>query len=150
MSVPTPVYLSVYVWAIWGNPGAGKGHPSLSPMDQPASALKLRQAVIINEETWANGQEMQRYWLGRSPCSKPCRLAPAWWPVVSQAAVCGGHGGGGGGQLRCETRPPLAAVCLIPATPEGQSAQRGDREQKSVSLNRSRYIRMLYSSTAYI
>lgn len=60
------------------------------PLAQPASALKLRQAVIINEETWANGQEMQRYWLGRLPCSKPYRLAPAWWPVVSLAAVCGG------------------------------------------------------------
>lgn len=55
---------------------------------QPASALKLCQVVIINEETWANGQEMQRYWLGWLPCYKPYRLAPAWWPVVSQAAVC--------------------------------------------------------------
>lgn len=69
--------------------GQGKVTQPL-PLAQPASALKLRQAVIINEETWANGQEMQRYWLGRLPCSKPYRLAPAWWPVVSQAAVCGG------------------------------------------------------------
>ncbi len=99
------------------------------PLAQPASALKLRQAVIINEETWANGQEMQRYWLGRLPCSKPCRLAPAWWPVVSQAAVCRG-----GGQPRCETRPPLAAVCHVQATPEGQST--GDRMRRKKKRRR--------------
>lgn len=111
------LFVFVCVWEIWSNPGAWKGHPNLSPMGQPASALKLRQAVIINEETWANGQEMQRYWLGWLPCSKACRLAPAWWPVVSQADVCGGHDvGGGGRQLRCEARPPLAAVCHIPTT----------------------------------
>lgn len=76
---------------MWSKSTQGRGKVTQPlPLAQPASALKLRQAVIINEETWANGQEMQRYWLGRLPCSKPCRLAPAWWPVVSQAAVCGG------------------------------------------------------------
>lgn len=100
------------------------------PLAQPVSALKLRQAVIINEETWANGQEMQRYWLGWLPCSKLYRLAPAWWPVVSQAAACGV----GGSQSRCETRPPLAAVCHIQATPEGRSTGDGTKTKKSKTL----------------
>lgn len=110
---------------MWSKSTQGRGKVTQPlPLAQPASALKLRQAVIINEETWANGQEMQRYWLGRLPCSKLYRLAPAWWPVVSQAAVCGG-----GGQPRCETRPPLAAVCHIQTTPEGQST--GVRTRKA-------------------
>lgn len=76
---------------MWSKSTQGRGKVTQPlPLAQPASTLKLRQAVIINEETWANGQEMQRYWLGRLPCSKPYRLAPAWWPVVSQAAVCRG------------------------------------------------------------
>lgn len=82
--------------SVWSKSSQGRGKVTQPlPLAQPASALKLRQAVIINEETWANGQEMQRYWLGRLPCSKPYRLAPAWWPVVSQAAVCRGRRRGG-------------------------------------------------------
>lgn len=107
---------------MWSKSSQGRGKVTQPlPLAQPASTLKLRQAVIINEETWANGQEMQRYWLGRLPCSKPYRLAPAWWPVVSQAAVYRGGEGWRGGRPRCETRPPLAAVCHIQATPEGRS-----------------------------
>lgn len=78
---------------MWSKSIQGRGKVTQPlPLAQPASALKLRQAVIINEETWANGQEMQRYWLGRLPCSEAHGLAPAWWPVVSQAAVCGEWG----------------------------------------------------------
>lgn len=103
---------------MWSKSIQGRGKVTRPlPLAQPVSTLKLCQAVIINEETWANGQEMQRYWLGRLPCSEAYRLAPAWWPVVSQAAV---WGEGGGGQPRCETRPPPAAVCHIAAVPEGQ------------------------------
>lgn len=86
--------------SVWSKSSQGRGKVTQPlPLAQPASTLKLRQAVIINEETWANGQEMQRYWLGRLPCSKPYRLAPAWWPVVSQAAVCRGRRWGGAAKV---------------------------------------------------
>lgn len=67
----------------------GKVTPAL-PLALATSSLKLRQAVIINEETWANGQEMQRYWSGWVSHSESRRLAPACWPVVSPVAACGG------------------------------------------------------------
>lgn len=44
-----------------------------------------------------------------------------WFPRLLYAE-------GGGIQPRCETRPPLAAVCHSQATPEGQST--GDRTRK--------------------
>lgn len=67
----------------------GKVTPAL-PLALASSSLKLRQAVIINEGTWANGQEMQRYWSGWVSHSESRRLAPACWPVVSLVAACGG------------------------------------------------------------
>ena len=83
MTSVLPYYVSV-----WSKSTRGWGKVTQPlPLAQPVSTLKLRQAVIINEETWANGQEMQRYWLGWLPCSKLHRLAPAWWPVVSPAAL---------------------------------------------------------------
>lgn len=112
-------------------PRRGERSHRLFPFAQPASTLKLRQAVIIYEETWTNGQEMQRYWLGWLLCTKPYRLAPTWWPVVSQVVVCGAVGGVT--LPRCETRPPLAAVCHIRATPWRTEHGRQEKDRKSVA-----------------
>lgn len=81
----------------WSKSTQGRGKVTQAlPLAQPASALKLRQAVIINEETWANGQEMQRYWLGWLPCSKPYtgwrQLGGLWFPRLLYV------GGGGNSQ----------------------------------------------------
>lgn len=46
-----------------------------------------------------------------------------------------------GGQPRCETRPPLAAVCHIQATPEGQSTgdrMEGKKQPESTRLTEKR------------
>lgn len=111
----------------WSKSTQGRGKVTQAlPLAQPASALKLRQAVIINEETWANGQEMQRYWLGWLPCSKPYtgwrQLGGLWFPRLLYV---------GGGQPRCETGPPLAAVTSRPHLKDGaQETGQGHKKKK--------------------
>lgn len=109
----------------WSKSTQGRGKVTQAlPLAQPASALKLRQAVIINEETWANGQEMQRYWLGWLPCSKPYtgwrQLGGLWFPRLLYV---------GGGTAKVWNRA-TAGSCHIQATPEGRSTGDGTRTQK--------------------